>query len=146
MSTLTHILRAPCTACGGQDGSIEHKNGQACVFCACGKWQYNAPRTETGERQRSVTTVHNGIRPKQRARILVRANGLCELCGHGGPLHVGHLLSAKDGVLFGLTETQINDDDNLAAFCEECNLGMGAETITPRLFAAILRRHAKGER
>lgn len=142
MSTPVHVLRNPCMACGSDTGLIRHTNGQACVFCECGKYQYNAPRTETGERQRSVTTVHNGIRSKQRARILLRANGLCELCGQRGPLHVGHLLSAKDGVTYGLTEAEINDDDNLAAFCEECNLGIGAQTATPRLMAAIVKRRA----
>lgn len=143
--TQTLVMRAPCTRCSAPEGRIVPTNGQNCVFCsACNKYCYNAPKTETGERTRSVQTVHSDIRPKQRARILIRANGLCELCGaHGVTLHVSHLLSVKDGLAYDLTEAEINSDDNLAAFCEECNLGMGAQTITPRLFAAILRRHAK---
>lgn len=136
---LTHQLRRSCAACNGTEGRIETKNGQDCVYCAtCGRWQYNAPKTETGREVRTVTTVHEGIKPKQRARILLRASGRCELCGKSdSPLHVGHLLSVKHGLMQGLTELELNDDENLAAFCDECNLGLGDEPVPLRLAIAI---------
>lgn len=40
-------MRRPC-GCGEKVGVIQHKSGQDCVYCrSCGKWQYNAPRSET---------------------------------------------------------------------------------------------------
>ena len=113
------------------------------MYCiGCGRFLYNAPKTETGEAQRSVTTVHNGIKPKQRARIILRALGRCELCGSTKNLHIGHLLSVTDGLALGLTEAQLNDDANLSAMCEECNLGIGKDSVTARLYAALLNRRA----
>jgi hypothetical protein len=95
---------------------------------------------ETGQAQRSVTTVHNGVRPKQRARILLRANGLCELCGARSTLHVGHLISVADGLGEGLSEFTLNHDENLAALCEECNLGLGRISVTARLLVGLILR------
>ncbi len=141
---MTHSLRAPCK-CGGTSGKIETKGGQDCVYClACGKFQYNAPRVETGRAQRTVTTVHNGIKPNQRSRVLNRASGRCEICGYKPDgtertLHVGHLLSVKDGMAQGMTEAELNNDENLAAMCDECNLGLGDETVPARLVVGIIR-------
>lgn len=134
-------MRAPCKNCGHEFGSIEMKGGQDCVYCGiCGKHQYNAPKTETGRAVRTVTTVHNGIKPGQRSRILLRANSSCELCHSvSKPLHVGHLLSVNDGVRQGLTDAEINSDENLAAMCDECNLGLSDEPVPVRLLIAILK-------
>lgn len=138
---MTYKMRSPCVACAEETGEIVPRNGQDCVFCAgCRRFAYNAPRVETSRAVRSVSTVHDGIKPKQRVRILLRAAGRCELCGAGGFLHVGHLLSADDGLEAGLTEMELNDDTNLAALCEVCNLGMGSLSIPPVLFVALLRR------
>lgn len=138
--TPKHEMRAACRSCGGVSGRIETKNGQDCVYCTgCGAFAYNAPRVETGRAERSVSTVHNGIKPKQRARLILRANGRCELCGARGDLHVGHVLSVVVGLEHGLTEVQLNDDENLVASCPECNLGLGAEPMPTRLLVAILR-------
>lgn len=134
-----HALRKPCTGCGGTEGYIEPKGAQDVVRCAgCERFQYNAPRTETGKRQRTVSTVHAAIKPKTRARILLRANGHCELCGASGELHVGHLLSVKRGLALGMTEAELNADENLCAMCAECNLGLGKEPVPVRFVVAIL--------
>lgn len=135
---MSHLLRTPCR-CGGEEGRIETRNGQDCVFCLkCGCHCYNAPKTETGRAVRSVSTARKDIKPAQRARILMRASGHCELCGKTeGIMHVGHLLSVKDAMSGGLTETEIGDDENLAAFCEECNLGIGEQTVPLRLVIGI---------
>lgn len=136
-------MRQACQRCGGLTGYIEVRTGQNCVHCShCDQWVYNAPKTETGQRDRSVTTVHNGIKPKQRLRILERSTCRCEFCGSSGNLHVGHILSVKDGLDYGLTDIEINHDENLAALCEECNLGMGKASMAPRIYAALLLRRA----
>lgn len=135
-------MRAPCSACRGTEGRVEVRGGQDCVFCLCGKHQYNAPKTETGRKPRSVQTTHEAVKPKCRARVLERATGRCEICGKPAStcvLHVGHLVSVNDGVRLGLTEAEINSDENLAAMCDECNLGLGDETIPLRLAIAIIK-------
>ena len=132
-------LRDPC-ACGSSVGTILTKNGQDTVRClGCDRWQYNAPKTETGRKARSVSTVHEAIKPAQRARIILRSSGFCELCGASGNLHVGHIVSVDDGLAHGLSDREINDDENLATMCEECNLGLGAQTLPLRLAISILR-------
>lgn len=140
-----YCLRAPCQQCGSNRGSISMSNGQNVVRCECGRFQYNAPKVETGERPRSVATVHSGIKPKQRARILSRDGGACVMCHCSDrPLHVGHLLSVDAGLAIGLTEVELNDDANLAALCEDCNLGLGNKPIPLKIYAAILRTITKG--
>lgn len=137
------IMREPCRVCGGLEGSILEKTGQDTVRCvACDAWVYNAPRVETGRKQRSVTTVHAAIKPKQRMRILDRASSRCEVCGSRGNLHVGHvghIVSVVAGLNYGMTEVELNDDENLMAMCEECNLGQGAEPMSLRLAMVVLR-------
>lgn len=140
-----HRMREPCRFCGEpEQGTISTVNGQQVVRCAtCGRAVYNAPRTETGARQRSVTTVQNGVRPKIRTKVLIRAGRRCELCGKPveatAGLHVDHILSVEDGLAQGLTEAQLNHLENLAAFCEECNLGKGRTTLPLYLVIAIIR-------
>lgn len=136
-------LRKPCHKCEGTDGVIREKGSQDCVYCSkCDAWQYNAPRAETGKPVRHIKT-RDVLPPKQRARILiVRANGRCEICGSGGrvdqPLHVGHLISVDAGRSMGLSDDDLNSDENLAAMCAVCNLGLGSEPVTLRLATRIL--------
>jgi hypothetical protein len=138
MSTVI-AMRTSCKFCTCSDGHIETRNGQDCVFCnCCERFQYNAPKTETGREVRTVTTVHNGIKPKQRARILDRDGGRCVLCGSKENLHAGHLLSVAEGVRQGLAVEQINDDENLAAMCDECNAGLGERPVSVKLLMAVL--------
>jgi len=137
-------MREPCKHCGGSEGFITTRSGQDCVHCACcDKWQYNAPRTETGRKARTFSTVHDAISSKQRARIVLRASGRCEMCGakysDDTGLHVGHLISVENGVKQGLTDRQINSDENLSAMCAQCNLGLGSETVPLWMAAAIIR-------
>jgi hypothetical protein len=134
-----HPLRSPCSRCGGTEGRIEEKGAQDCVYClGCDRHQYNAPRAETGKPVRHIKT-REGISPSQRARILiVRANARCELCGtNARELHVAHLLSVDAGKAQGFTEDELNDDENLCAMCDACNLGMGKNPVPLRLVVAI---------
>jgi 5-methylcytosine-specific restriction endonuclease McrA len=138
---VSYQMRCPCKyGCGTTDGYLEPKNGQDMIYCReCRKHQYNAPKAETGRATRSVSTTHEAIKPKQRARIVLRANHRCELCHADRILHVGHLLSVAEGHKQGLSDTQINSDENLAAMCEECNLGLSDETIPQWLAVAIVK-------
>jgi hypothetical protein len=134
-------LRVPCRHCSGTSGLISQVNGQAVVRCSdCRRFQYNAPKTETGAKPRTVAGTHNGIKPSTRIRIIERATGRCELCGSRENLHVGHILSVLDATAAGLSDYEINSDDNLAAMCEACNLGLSSLSISPRLYVALFRR------
>lgn len=134
------IMREPCM-CGHPLGRLIEKNGQDTVRClTCDRFQYNAPRTETGRAVRSVRTVHKGIRPSDRSRILERDGYRCVLCcATGVPLHIGHIVSVEHGIATGLTDDELNHDENLIAECEECNLGNGSQPIPLRTAVAILR-------
>lgn len=134
-------MRAPCSQCLHDRGRIIERNGQDTVRClACDKHCYNAPRTETGREVRSVTTIHNGVRPKQRSRILERDGFRCVLCRTDDQrMHVGHIVSVEAGFSIGLTDAEINDEENLIAVCEECNLGQGKQPIPLRVAIAILK-------
>lgn len=133
-------MRAPCGACGSKDGYVTETNGQDVVRCLyCNQWAYNQPKSESGKPQRSVRTRPE-IKPSTKARIIERDNGTCVLCHSSDkPLHIGHLLSVHDGKIQGISEDELYDDENLAAMCEECNLGLSERSISLRLLVQILR-------
>ena len=131
----------PCRFCGSTDGILLERNGQNTVYCArCGKHSYNAPKTETGERPRTVSTVRERIKPSQQARIFDRDQGRCLLCGSREGLTIGHLLSIDDAVRLGGVGPELHDDANLAAMCEACNLGLGRRSVSPRTYAVLMHR------
>lgn len=136
-------MREPCKRCFNTDGIVTQKSGQDVVRCKkCETHCYNAPRTETGREKRSVSTVHEAIKPRSRAAVLERATGRCELCGARPTaergLHVGHLISVDHGLEHGLTDAEINSEENLCALCAECNLGMGKRSLPLRLAVAMV--------
>lgn len=138
-SGITHTLRAPCSACGGTAGKIIERGSQDCVYCAeCERFQYNAPRAETGKPVRHVKT-REAISPSLRARILIlRANARCEICGTDKrELHVAHLLSVDEGRKLGWGDDELNHEENLCAMCDACNLGLGKNPVPLRLVVAI---------
>lgn len=140
-------MRRPCVKCGCLDGRIESRNHQDCVFCLdCGAFQYNAPRTETGKEQRTVSTVHENVKPSVRSEILARDGFACIFCHkRDRDLHIGHILSVKSALELEksgwltrpFTDEMINSTENLAAMCEECNLGLGRETVPLYLIIGI---------
>lgn len=138
-----------CTSCGGcniYQKEVGPHIGWYCRECdlKVGNW---VSRASAGLRPRTTQTTHKGIGNSKRAKILMRANRACELCHKvDSPLHVGHILSVKDGLKFGLTDEEINSDDNLAALCEECNYGVGSLSLPIRLLVALVQaRRAKHE-
>ena len=132
--------RTPCPDCGTSSGVLTPVGGQSTVRCAnCGRLLYNAPKTETGEKPRSVVTVRRQVKPSQQARILDRDHARCVLCGRGDiPLTIGHLLSVDDGFSLGASEADLADDANLAAMCEACNAGLGGRSVLPATYARIM--------
>lgn len=67
-----------------------------------------------------------GVPAGLRFAILKRDGFACHYCGRSAPqvtLHVDHVIPVADG-----GETTV---DNLAASCEECNLGKGRGSIAP---------------
>jgi 5-methylcytosine-specific restriction endonuclease McrA len=133
-------MREPCRACDCPEGVLTTKGGQDVVRCAdCRAYCYCAPRTETGREPRSLRTRPD-IRPGRRSRILMLDNSTCVLCHRDDlPLDIGHLISVHDGRELGLTDAQLNSDENLAAMCSPCNSGVGRETLPLRLVVAVLR-------
>jgi 5-methylcytosine-specific restriction endonuclease McrA len=132
-------MRAPCR-CGHAVGRLVEKNGQDTVRCLnCDSYCYCAPRAETGREVRNVRT-REGIRPSKRTEILIRDGHRCVLCHADGEiLHVGHIISVDAGTKSGMTDDEVNDDENLAAMCEACNLGIGPQPLPLRTAIAIVR-------
>lgn len=138
-------MRAPCKRCGDEAGRVERRATQDCVYCgSCGQFCYNAPRAETGNPVAHVRTRHD-ISVSQRARILSRDVYRCVFCGADGreaELHVAHLVSVHDGPDLGLTDRDLQSDENLIASCNACNLGLGKRSVSVRLIAALVHRRA----
>jgi hypothetical protein len=145
-------LRNACSGCGasaGSEGEIKPRNGQNCVYCLCGTYnRFNAPKWETGEAPKPVSTRPD-IKPKRKVRLLQRDNYTCVICHRERPggegLHIGHLISLEDGRAEGLSDEELFSDYNLAAMCDECNLGLGKDSVTTRLQAHLLRIWMKQE-
>lgn len=136
----------PCRWCGSTSGVLFEVSGQNSVYCGdCGKHSYNAPKTETGQRPRTVETLRPQIKPSQQARVLDRDHGRCVLCGATERLTIGHLLSLHDAFHLGATEAAVHDDANLAAMCEACNAGLGRHSVSPRTYAVIMWRLVQAE-
>lgn len=136
-------MRHPCRKCHNTKGHIVTKGGQDVVYCAtpgCDTYAgYNMPRTESGREVRTTTTVHAAIKPNKRYRVLERASGKCELCGKSDcVLHVAHLVSVDAGMRSGMSDLEINDEENLCSMCDECNLGMSSTPIPLRLAVAMV--------
>lgn|SRR5512147_70632 len=135
-----YTMRAPCAGCGSLSGKLVPVGFQDTVRCLnCDRFQYNAPRSETGKPQMRVKTREE-IKPSVRALVLVRACKTCELCGvRDEPLDVAHLLSVDSGRKEGLTDEQLNSEENLAAMCAPCNSGLSKLPVPLWLAIAIVK-------
>ena len=146
------MIRLACPHCStDRDCVIVEKGPHREAVCGdCGRHVKFVSKSELGEDPRSAT-VRGKIKPKQRARIIQRANLRCECCGRpasatGAGLHVGHVVSIDAGTKAGVALEVLNSDENLIAECEECNLGHGRDPLPLALFVAILKtRSAKAE-
>lgn len=135
-------MSRPCPKCGHEVGNIRPTGMQACCYCAeCETFVYNVPRAEQGIGRQTVTSERWPIRPSVRARVLDAARGRCELCGKNeATLHIAHLFPYDLGVKEGFTPTELNDEVNLVALCDECNLGFGEADMHPILYLQLCRR------
>ncbi len=132
-----YLSREEC--CGTLEAFLIPTNGQNCVYChECGRWLYNAPKHETGEAPRTVATLRKGLKPSQQARILERDLGRCVMCGTREDLTIGHFLSVKDGIALGVPDDVLESDENKAAMCEACNLGLQAHSVSARFYVSLL--------
>lgn len=136
--------------CGG-NVSLVQKGPNHCKICTkCHKRQHDKTwisKSEVGIEKRSLQTTHEAIRPKTRSRIFDRAGARCEICGASSVLlTVGHFLSVADGHAAGLTDAEINSDENLFCCCEECNAGQGAKPVSIKILVAIIRGRVNRER
>lgn len=130
----------PCPQCGSFDGQLNERSGQNVVRCRhCKTHIYNAPKTETGQKQRTVATIRRGIKPSQQVRILER-DGSCVLCGSPKGLTIGHALSVKDAEALGEVGPYLDSDENLFAMCEACNSGLGGRSVLPKTYHLIVLR------
>lgn len=141
-----YVSNRPCPECGTTEAYLVVKASQNTVRCAsCWTHIYNAPKTETGQKARTVKTLRKQIKPGQQARILDRDHGRCILCGTFDDLQIGHLLSVKEGLRLGADEALLYDDANLAAMCEACNIGLNERSVSPRTFAVLMHRLVQAE-
>jgi len=144
----THPLRATCGHCGGAQGRIRKKSDQNCVYCVgCDRWQYNAPKVETGEERRSLSR-REAIKPKRWIQLLELHGHACFNCGARPPdviLHAAHLISRKDAEAHGFLDEVIDSDTNLVPMCETCNAGYGRSSVAVALmYRALVIKHRYG--
>ena len=133
-------LKEPCPDCGAVDGLVNTAGAHQKLTCGdCGRYIRFVGKAELGLVPRTVATTRAGITPGVRARILERATGKCEVCGATDrPIHVGHCLSVREATEQGLTDEEINHEENLMAMCEDCNLGWGKRPVPVRLLARVI--------
>jgi hypothetical protein len=135
-------MSRPCKfpACAGNVAAFIRKSGPnnsaRCVRCY--QFQYCPSKEETGEERRSVKS-RPGLKEGQRARILQRDGGACLLCKRSDViLHVAHALSIAEIREHGIVDIEENDDFNLFASCEECNLDLGKNSVEARIFLYLI--------
>ena len=140
-------LREPCNECGCIEGTITTKGGQDVLYCAnCRRYQYCAPRTETGRATRTLRRT--AIPPSKRARVFARHHNACVGCGAHPPtveLVIGHLVPRDEAINLGLPEHLADHDLNLAPMCPECNSGIGKNPIAIGLMYRLLLLHLRAE-
>lgn len=140
MNDGSYPLRAPCP-CGSAEGYITEAGYQDVVRCRrCDRYQYNAPRLETGKATRTVSS-RPGLTPAQRWRILERYGHACVGCGRRPPeveLHIDHLIPRAVADEFGFLDAVIDSDVNLGPLCPECNLGKGTRPVSIQLLYRLL--------
>ena len=158
-------LDPPCP-CGGELGWIENVDGPLVLYCNdCGE-----PLASPGDKGLQELAEGSGIlaglaqqplfefpadptlpsRTSRRAipvrlrtEVLMRANFRCEWClTSTAGLQIGHILSVRDGHALGVPAELLNSFDNLMVQCEDCNQGLGGESMPTWIVARILHARA----
>lgn len=134
-----YIAREPCPSCHTVKAVLILQGQHSGVYCVrCRRWLYWAPKTETGEAPRTVATLRPNLKPSQQARILERDLGRCIMCATRDNLCIGHFLSVKDGLALDVPMDVIESDENKAAMCEACNLGLQAHSVSARFYVSLI--------
>ena len=117
-------MRAPCTRCGEERGTVTRKSMQDVVRCAnCDRHCYNAPRIELGLAPVTLASRPD-ISPSRRYRTLDAHGHACVSCHRTDvDLQIDHLISREDADQLGFLDELIESDLNLAPMCAECNSG-----------------------
>ncbi len=139
-------LPLPCKKCGadvGDPGLLTTRGGQDICECArCGQYNKAVPKTETG---RAVRTLRSNltIPPSQRHRVMQSYGNRCVACGRGPAdgirLEIDHVIPVLVGRAQGLTDAQLNHDDNLVPLCAEDNNGKNYEPMRLGFAIALFR-------
>jgi len=62
-------------------------------------------------------------------------------------MHIGHVVGVKIGQDLGLSDQQINCDENLMVQCAACNLGLATDVVPAWLLVSIVKyRASKGHK
>lgn len=132
--------------CGGKT-EVQMKGPhyhRVCLKCGIKQHKDWLSKSAAGVCVRSVQSTHAAIKPKTRSRIIDRASARCEMCGSRGViLNVGHFISVDEGQKAGMSDDEINSDENLYCSCEECNLGLGSRPVSIRILVNIIRGRMK---
>lgn len=135
-------LRKPCV-CGCSDGTAEYKNGQDVVRCSgCNKFQYNAPKDESGKGLRKI------IKDSVKNQVFQRDGFRCMICGAsaaeeaGVILNLSHIISVCDAEkiseAYGVKcDEWVNKPINLFTCCEACNHSTGSMSLIPKVAVFI---------
>jgi|TARA_R100000093_G_scaffold68986_1_gene40930 5-methylcytosine-specific restriction endonuclease McrA len=145
ISSREETVKMDCDCdCGATEGTVSPAGPHYRLDCDNGHYIKFVSKKELGIAQRSVRS-HPDIAPNIHYKVMERAGGMCELCGSHSdefPLHVDHILSIYDAKNMDIEIRIYESMDNLMALCEECNLGKGRTSLSPRVYAALLNRRA----
>lgn len=135
------LIPEACPKCG-YSLTIVCANGphlsKSCV--QCNKFIGHVSRVDAGVKERTSQSIHSSIPERIKNEVRMRAGCKCEICGvpsYKTQLHIAHLISVNDGLRFHIPTSILNSLENLALFCDECNLNMGSETVPLRIAVII---------
>lgn len=152
-TTMTDFLipetRSACPLCYGRTAYITETGAQDVVRCIqCDAFLYNAPRHETGKAVRPVSDGRSTIKPAVRWRVLERFNHSCVGCGATDViLHIDHIIPLAAAAEYDFIDLELLEDEvNLTALCEVCNLGKSDSFPSIRLMYRCLQVHQAGRK
>lgn len=118
--------RFPCVHCGSELCFEKGYGPEFGLCCSCAEavanlyWIVHAGEPLTWPSARTSQRRGKSVDQKTKWRVLRRDGFICQSCGaQDQPLHVDHVVARANG--------GSNDDSNLQALCEKCNLRKGAK-------------------
>lgn len=110
-------------------------------FCSdCDRYHAWYPKDELGLATRKTRRDHL-LGNSAWMRCLERHAYSCVACHRKDlPLHQGHLISKAEGAAAGIPNHILDDEVNIAPFCEVCNSGLGGHSAGIRLTYFAIRQ------